>query len=74
MPPETYIACWVATLLGGLGWLLILDEFRMRRIRAAGRTETLFRCEKCSLVYTDDPGLERSRCPQCGRTNDAIGF
>lgn len=74
MPPETFIAFLITGLLSGLGILLIQDEFRQRRIRAAGRTDNLFRCHQCGLVYTDDPGQERSRCPQCGRTNDAIAF
>ena len=74
MAPEAYIAVLVATPLGGLGLFLLLDEFRLRRIRAAGRSDSLFRCAGCGLVYTDDPGLERSRCPQCGKTNDVITF
>jgi ribosomal protein S27AE len=30
------------------------------------------RCERCGLVYTDDPDVTRSRCSQCGRVNEAI--
>jgi hypothetical protein len=74
MPPETFVAFLVIGLLGALGLFLVVDEFRLRKIRAARRADDLFRCEGCGLVYTDDPGEERSRCPQCGRTNTAIGF
>lgn len=74
MPPETFVAFLVVGLLGTLGLILLADEFRLRNIRAAKRVDDLFRCEGCGLVYTDDPGEERSRCPQCGRTNTAIGF
>jgi predicted Zn-ribbon and HTH transcriptional regulator len=32
------------------------------------------RCEKCGFVYTDDPDVDRSRCSQCGKSNEAIEF
>ena len=36
--------------------------------------DKVFRCEECSYVYTDDPDVDRSRCPQCGRVNETFKF
>jgi uncharacterized paraquat-inducible protein A len=74
MPPDTYIALLVTGLLGSVGLLLLADEFRLRRIRGVAQVDTLFRCTRCTFVYTDDPGVERSRCPQCGQTNQVVRF
>jgi len=36
--------------------------------------DRVFRCGKCGYVYTDDPDVDRSRCPQCRCINDAMSF
>jgi rubrerythrin len=74
LPPETLLALFVIALLAVLGGLVLLDELRARRIRSSRVPDHIFRCEQCSLVYTDDPEVERSRCPQCGRTNGVFNF
>lgn len=74
MAPEILIALLAAASLLGFGALLVADEFRSRRFRASQRTDNVFRCAKCGLVYTDDPEVKRSRCPQCGRTNEVVVF
>lgn len=74
MPPEIFLALFVLGLLAALGALLAGDELRRRRIRSGREADNIFRCQECSLVYTDDPEVERSRCPQCGRTNGVFKF
>jgi rubrerythrin len=65
---------YVMLLLIGLMVLTIYAEFRKRRFRPSKSPDQIFRCEKCGSVYTDDADVTRSRCPQCGTTNDAIRF
>ena len=59
---------------GGLVALTIYSEMRGRRFRPGQSEDRIFRCQKCGLVYTDDPDVDRSRCSQCGKSNDAIQF
>jgi predicted Zn-ribbon and HTH transcriptional regulator len=68
------IFTYVAVLLAALCGLTIYSEMRRRRFRPAASEDRIFRCEKCGLVYTDDPDVDRSRCSQCGKLNDAIEF
>lgn len=74
MPVETLIFLYVMLLLGGIGALAVLNEMRRRGFETGRTSDRVFRCERCGFVYTDDPGVDRSRCPQCGRTNDAFEF
>ncbi len=66
----SYVTLW----LGGLVALTVYTEFRGRKFRPAVREDRIFRCTHCGLVYTDDPDVDRSRCSQCGKLNDAIKF
>jgi uncharacterized Zn finger protein len=68
------IFTYVVVLLGTLGALGIYTEFRKRRFAPTRSEDHIFRCERCGLVYTDDPDVTRSRCSQCGRVNEAIEF
>ena len=68
------ILTYVAVLLGGLAALGIYTELRKRRFAPTRSADRIFRCEKCGLVYTDDPDIDRSRCSQCGTLNEAIEF
>jgi hypothetical protein len=68
------ILTYVVALLAGLAALGIYTELRKRRFGPTRSDDHIFRCEKCGLVYTDDPDVDRSRCSQCGRLNDAIEF
>lgn len=74
MQPESLIALWVCLLLTGLGLFALADEFRRRRIGSDVSEDQVFRCVRCGSVYTDDAEVERSRCPQCGKTNEAVRF
>jgi len=65
---------YVALLLAALSALTIYTEMRRRRFRPATSEDRIFRCEKCGLVYTDDPDVDRSRCSQCGKLNEAFEF
>lgn len=74
MSAPTLIFSYVTLLLGGLVLLTIYSELRRRRFRPSASEDRIFRCEKCGLVYTDDPDVDRSRCSQCGKSNEAIKF
>ncbi len=74
MSTSTLIFSYVTLLLGGLVALTIYSEMRRRRFRPSASEDRIFRCEKCGFVYTDDPDVDRSRCSQCGKSNEAIKF
>ncbi|HEV8293674.1 MAG TPA: hypothetical protein VGP94_17195 [Tepidisphaeraceae bacterium] len=74
MAIETLILLYVAATLGGICLLAFYQGQRQRRFGHAPTKDHIFRCKKCSYVYTDDADVDRSRCPQCGRLNEAISF
>lgn len=74
MSADALIFVYVTLLLGGLVALTIYTEMRRRRFRPAASEDRIFRCDKCGLVYTDDPDVDRSRCSQCGKLNEAFKF
>jgi hypothetical protein len=61
-------------LLGALIAAVIYTELRGRRFKPTPSQDRIFRCTKCGSVYTDDPDVDRSRCSQCGKMNEAINF
>jgi rubrerythrin len=68
------ILTYVVILLGGLCAAGLYSEFRRRRFTPTPSEDRIFRCRRCGYVYTDDPDVDRSRCSQCGRMNEAIEF
>lgn len=74
MSPDTLLFVYVVTLLAAVGFAAIYSEIRSRRFRPADSRDHVFRCEKCTFVYTDDADVARSRCSQCGTLNEAIEF
>ena len=74
MAIDLLIAWYTVLILGLIGLVAFLQAMRWRRVEWGGSRDQVFRCEKCNYVYTDDPSVERSRCPQCGRTNSAFEF
>jgi predicted Zn-ribbon and HTH transcriptional regulator len=74
MGPDLLIFTYVVSLLAALSGLAVYSELRRRRFGPASSVDRIFRCQNCGLVYTDDPDMDRSRCPQCGRLNNAIEF
>src|SRR5256885_11899169 len=74
MPAESLITAYVVVLLAAISAMALYSVHRQRRFGPTPSDDHIFRCEKCGFVYTDDPDVDRSRCPQCGRVNDAIRF
>lgn len=74
MSESTLLFGYVAVVLAAIFAWGLHCEFRRRRFEPSPSDDRLFRCTGCNLVYTDDPDVDRSRCPACGRTNEAIKF
>lgn len=74
MTPDKILFAYVVVCLAGLASLAVYTELRRRRFQPEPSKDHIFRCEKCSFVYTDDADVARSRCSQCGTLNDAIEF
>lgn len=74
MTPDVLLFGYVVLLLGVVVVLAIYSEQRARRFGPSATDDRIFRCVDCSYVYTDDPDVDRSRCPQCGALNEAIRF
>lgn len=65
---------YVASLLAGLAFVALYSEFRRRRFEPPRSDDNVFRCEDCAYVYTDDPHVDRSRCPHCSAMNTKFNF
>jgi rubrerythrin len=74
MSASALILAYVVSLLAALSALAIYSEFRRRRFGPTPSEDNIFRCRSCGYLYTDDPDVDRSRCAQCGKLNDAIEF
>jgi hypothetical protein len=74
MPVHTLILGFVVITLVALGVLVVFSELRRRRFEPHPSRDRIFRCKQCGCVYTDDPDVDRSRCAQCGKLNEAIEF
>lgn len=74
MAVENLIFFYLVSLLAGLSAVALYSEMLRRRFEPTPSEDRIFRCEKCSFVYTDDADVDRSRCPQCGTVNDSIQF
>ncbi|HMJ90070.1 MAG TPA: hypothetical protein VK530_09650 [Candidatus Acidoferrum sp.] len=74
MSSDALIFGYVVVLLAALSAVAIYSEHRRRRFEPTSSEDNIFRCEKCSFVYTDDRDVERSRCPQCGMSNQVFKF
>jgi rubrerythrin len=74
MSPEALLTLYVLGLLGILGFITLRSELLRRRVEREVSEDRIFRCDQCGLVYTDDANVDRSRCPQCGRTNGPFVF
>ena len=74
MSSEAIILAYVLSLLAGLSALSLYSEIRHRRFGPARKEDSVFRCERCGSVYTDDSDVDRSRCAQCGTLNEPFRF
>lgn len=74
MKPEDLIFSYLAAILALLAIIGVYYELRRKRFEPTPSEDNIFRCENCAFVYTDDADVDRSRCPQCGRSNDVFNF
>ncbi len=74
MSVASLILTYVVVLLSALTGVAVYAELRRRRFDPTASEDRIFRCANCGYVYTDDPDVDRSRCSQCGRPNEAIRF
>ena len=74
MSIDQLIFAYVASLLAALSGVVIYSELRRKRFEPEPSEDHIFRCEDCAFVYTDDADVDRSRCPQCGKTNEIFSF
>ena len=74
MATESAIFLYAVSLLAGLSLVALYSELIRKRFEPTPSEDRIFRCEKCAFVYTDDPDVDRSRCPQCGTSNESIEF
>jgi rubrerythrin len=74
MSPDGLFFLYVIAWLTGLFGVATYYELRRKRFGPTATQDTIFRCEKCAFVYTDDPDVDRSRCPQCGTMNHVFRF
>ena len=74
MRAEHLIFLYVVLGLAIFAGLALFEERRCRSFEPSRDPDQVFRCQQCSLVYTDDPEVERSRCPAGGKTNHPYEF
>ena len=74
MTADTLIMGYVVALLGALAVVAWYYEQRQKRFGPTPSEDHIFRCVQCGFVYTDDADVDRSRCSQCGKLNEAIKF
>ncbi len=74
MRPDLLFFLYVVVLLGGMAAAGIYHERRRKLFQPAPSRDRIFRCGQCGFVYTDDPDVDRSRCPQCGTVNSEFQF
>ncbi len=74
MSAPHFIIAYLLAALAGLTAAAVYAEMRRRSFEPTATQDRIFRCRRCGYVYTDDADVDRSRCAQCGLTNDAIEF
>ena len=61
----------MVVVICGSGWYV---DRQRRAFAADSPDDNIFRCHNCRYVYTDDPDVDFSRCPQCGKNNEVFEF
>lgn len=74
MSVDVLLFTYVVVLLAGVAAVAVYSELRRRSFGPTATEDHIFRCEECGYVYTDDPDVDRSRCPQCSRMNGVFQF
>ena len=74
MRADLLFAAYLAALLSALVVLWLANSSRRRRFLSGPAEDRVFRCSTCGSVYTDDPDVDLSKCPQCGLANESFDF
>jgi rubrerythrin len=74
MSVSALLGWYVVVLFAALVAVAVYYGWRQRSFGPTQSLDRVFRCAGCGYVYTDDPDMDRSRCPQCGVTNEAYRF
>jgi hypothetical protein len=74
MAPDLLLFGYVFLPLLALTVLWAVRAFSQRRFLPGPAEDRVFRCSRCATVYTDDPDVDLSRCPQCGLLNERFDF
>ena len=74
MRPDVLLFGYVLIPLVAMVLLWLAHSFRRRRFLPGPAEDRVFRCSRCLCVYTDDPDVDLSRCPQCGLMNERFDF
>ncbi|MBX3746257.1 MAG: hypothetical protein KF833_13205 [Verrucomicrobiae bacterium] len=74
MRPDAVLFLYMLALLVVLVTLWLTHSARRRRFLSGPAEDRVFRCSRCASVYTDDPDVDLSRCPQCGLMNESFDF
>ena len=74
MTLDATLYLYEVSLLAGVSAVALYYDFRRKQFEPTPSADQIFRCEQCAFVYTDDPDVDRSRCPQCGTQNKSMNF
>lgn len=76
MSPAEFILTFLLVLMVAFVFAAWVGRRRQRSFDPHLSDDKVFRCvkERCNYVYTDDPDVDRSRCPQCGQMNESVTF
>jgi len=74
IPADLLLLLYLTSLIGCVALAAAYSERRRKHFAPSKAEDHIFRCGKCSMVYTDDPDVDDSRCPQCGSLNHPIRF
>ncbi|HOB98406.1 MAG TPA: hypothetical protein PKM43_06610 [Verrucomicrobiota bacterium] len=74
MTVDHLLLTYVVVLLAGVSAIAVYYELRRRSFGPTATEDHIFRCGRCGYVYTDDPDVDLSRCPQCGQMNEIFEF
>jgi len=74
MTHDALLFAYATVTVAGVAAAALYSEHRRKTFAHGPSRDRLFRCEKCSMVYTDDADVDLSRCPQCGQNNEPFEF
>lgn len=74
MPFQTLILAYTVSFLAAVSAIALHCAMRRKRFEPTPSEDRVFRCKRCEFVYTDDPGVDFSRCPRCGTHNHWFKF